>query len=294
MPIKIDIEPIQSLIAQPESYLQVSENPGFSLYWRQQGRNPEQVATELASTGGDRVAVLKQPGPSKKTVLDGLNRISGVSLEQQVLRHLPEGSFVQTQVVFLPGADAPLVDQGTTVAVNAFALEQRGTKLFIGDFPLLSLLANRVHQLCTKALVPVVPPSTSAVAVKSLLHSFLLQGSATLFFTMPVSGPVYNLWQQAGKSRDSAIEKLRRYLQADDGDSPLALLRQMEDDFSLKGKAALGAKYPLATWMCQVIESAHNRSHLVQLFQQPSNFLATYEQARKKFGLPEKYSLGGL
>lgn len=297
MAILIDLEPVKSLIAQPDTYAQVADNPGFSLYWRSMGRDPNQVAAGLAGTdAADRAAALDEAGQEAKSLLGCLARISGVSIEQLVLRHLPGDPFVDAQVVFVPGGDLVLAAEGNTVVINVFALEQQGNKLFLGEFPLLSLLANRIHQLYTKSLAPEQPVSSCAAAIRNFLLQLLRVGSATLFFTLPVSGSVYKFWQQAEQRRDGDVQLLRHYLRLAGGEdkSPLVLIREMEQAFGLSGTAALAAKYPLGTWMCQVIEGAFGRSYLVDLLLNPADFLEVFEQARRKFGLADKYSLGSL
>lgn len=287
MAIIIDFEPVKLLITQPETYSQTAENPGFKLYWRTLGRDPVQSAAEVPGTDA-----AKRAASMEKDVLLALGRISGVSIEQLIIRHLPGNPSVNCRVIFVPGADLTLAAQDDILAVNVFALEMRGTKLFLGDFPLLSLLANRIHQLCSEKLAPVLPANSSARAVGNVLHSFLKEGSATLFFTMPVSGPVYSLWQKCEQQRDLDIEMLRNFLGAAGGDkAPSALTREMDQAFALTGAAALAARYPLGTWMCQVIESAFGRPRLVALLEHPEDFVNVFEQARNKFGLPEKYCL---
>ncbi len=292
MGIHIDVEPVKTLITQRESYSQIAENPGFKLYWQSQGRGPGEVALALAVDDHSRAAALDQDRPDGKSILNSLGRISGASLEQQVARHLPT-AVADFQVTFVPGGDAPLVAEGNIVAVNVFALEQKLNKLFLGDFPLLSLLANRIHRLATQSLSPAIQGTTCSRVVSNFLGKLLREGSATLFFTMPVSGSVYQEWSRAEAQRDAQVDMLRNYLQVLDGDmAPLALARELEQTFALPGNAGLAARYPLGTWLCQVIEGAFGRSQLLDMFQQPQDFLPTFEKARSKFGLTEKYSLG--
>lgn len=293
MGVHIDIEPVKTLISQPEAFSQVADNPGFRLYWQSQGRNPSEAALALTMADSSKAAALDQENPEGRSILNSLGRISGASVEQQVARHLP-GEIGDYWVSFVPGNDAPLAAEGNTVAINVFALEQRQNKLFLGDFPLLSLLANRVHRLGTQTLSPSVPGTTCSQVLSNFLGKLLQEGSATLFFTMPVSGPVYQLWEKAEAKRDAQVEMLRNYLHVKEGDmAPSALARELEQAFALPGNASLAAKYPLGTWLCQVIEGAFGRSHLLTLYQQPREFLPTFERARSKFGLAEKYSLGG-
>ena len=296
MAILIDVGPVKSLVNSPDTYPEVAGNLGFSLYWRSQGRDPVQVAAGMAATNtANRAAALDVSGPENKGILNSLGRLSGVSIEQQLLRHLPGDPFIDTRVVFVPGSDLVMAADGNTLAINVFALEQRGNKVFLGDVPLLSFVANRVHQLCTHILASPQPAISCSMALGNFMRDLLREGSATLFFTMPVSGQVYNLWQDAEKRRETDISLLRQYLQTREGEkSPMVLTREMEETFGLKGPAALVAKFPLGTWMCQVIESAFGRSHLVSLLQQPQDFLKVFEQARNKFGLAEKFSLGRI
>lgn len=291
--IHIDIDPVKTLITEPDAYSQVVANSGFQLYWRKQGRDPVQAAMAFSmGEGVGRAAALDQSGPDKKSVFNSIGRISGASIEQQVMRHLPGSFAMDITITFLPGGDLPLAAQGQDLAVNVFALEQRLGKLFLADFPLLSLLANRAHRLCTLAHFPDTPGTTCAKALSNFIGNMLKEGCATLFFTMPVAGTVYEGWQQAETRRDSEIQLLRRLLQVKEGDmAPQALAKEMERSLSLTGSAELAAKYPLGTWMCQVIESAFGRSRLVELLQQPDDFINTFEQARNKFGLADKYSV---
>lgn len=292
MGIHVDVEPVKTLISQRDTYSQMAVNPGFKLYWQSQGRDPEGVAVAMAMDDPSRAATLDQSSADGKSILNGLSRISGVSLEQQVARNFPT-QLGDIQVTFVPGGDAPLVAEGNIVAVNVFALEQRLNKLFLGDFPLLSLLANRIHRLSTQSLSPVVQGTTCSRVLSNFLGKLLREGSATLFFTMPVSGFVYQEWAKAEGQRDAQVAELRHLLQAKDGEmAPLALAGELEQAFALSGNASLAARYPLGTWLCQVIEGAFSRSRLLNLFQQPADFLTTFEHARSKFGLTDKYSLG--
>jgi len=293
MAILIDIDPVKTLITSPDAYPQVAENQGFKLYWSSAGRDPVQVATGLSGTNTANLAAdLDKAGLEGKSMLTTLGRVSGVSIEQQILRHLPGNPFVDAQVVFVPGEDLPFSAGGSTVAINVFALEQRGNKLFLGDCPLLSFLANRIHQLCTNKIAPEQTLTSCSTAVSNFLLNLLKEGSATLFFTMPVFGTVFQLWEKAEGQRDTDLQLLRQYLRVKEGDkAPLALARELEQSFGLTGEAAFTAKYPLGTWMCQVIESAFGRARLVELFQHPGEFLGIFEEARMKFGLAEKYSL---
>lgn len=287
MAIHIDLEPVKSLYAQSDSYAHLAENPGYKLYWRTAGRDPLEAAEDIPDLGLSSQAAAVEQG-----VLSPLGRISGASLEQQVARHLPDNFDIDVRVVFVPGDKLAFAAEGYTIAVNVFSLELKGNKLFLNDVHLLSLLANRIHQLCTEKLISSLPANSNAKVIENLFINFLREGSATLFFTMPVSGPVYNLWQKAEQQRDVEIEKLRHILQSGGGDKvPPALARELEQTFALGGNAELTANYPLGTWMCQVIESAFGRQHLVDLLQHAEDFLKVFEQARTKFGLPEKYNL---
>lgn len=287
MAIHIDLEPVKTLYAQSDTYVHLAENPGYKLYWRAVGRDPLEAAEEIPNLGSSSQAAAVEQG-----VLSPLGRISGASLEQQVARHLPDNFDIDVRVVFVPGDKLAFVAEGYTIAVNVFSLEPKGNKLFLNDVHLLSLLANRIHQLCTEKLVSSLQANSNAKVIENLFVNFLREGSATLFFTMPVSGPIYSLWQKGEQQRDAEIEKLRRYLQSGGGDKvPPALARELEQTFALGGNAELTAKYPLGTWMCQVIESAFGRQHLVDLLQHAEDFLKVFEQARTKFGLPEKYNL---
>lgn len=293
MSVCIDIELIKILSEQPDSLAPAAESPGFRLYWRNLGRDPSQAISELANPGlADRLAGLAMEGASGKSVLGALGRISGVSIEQQVTRHLPAGGMFEVNVEFVPGSDPPVIAEGNTVAVNFFALELRGNKLYVGDFPLLSLLANRIHRLCTARLAAPRLELEAGGLLENFLARMLREGSATLFFTVPVSGPVYNLWQQAEKRREADVEMLRRYIHANEHGSALA--RELERHFALSGSAALAARYPLGTWMCQVVEGAFGRNFLVDLLSKSHGFVDAFEEARSKFGLPEKYSLAAL
>lgn len=293
MSVCIDIELIKILSEQPDSLAPATESPGFRLYWRNLGRDPSQAISELANPGlADRLAGLAMEGASGKSVLGALGRISGVSIEQQVTRHLPAGAMFEVNVEFVPGSDPPVIAEGNTVAVNFFALELRGNKLYVGDFPLLSLLANRIHRLCTARLAAPRLELEAGGLLENFLARMLREGSATLFFTVPVSGPVYNLWQQAEKRREADVEMLRRYIHANEHGSALA--RELERHFALSGSAALAARYPLGTWMCQVVEGAFGRNFLVDLLSKSHGFVDAFEEARSKFGLPEKYSLAAL
>lgn len=290
MSVRIDIELIRILSEQPDSLAPAAESPGFRLYWRNLGRDPSQAIVELAKPGlNDRLAALADEGASGKSVLGALGRISGVSIEQQLTRHLPGGATVDVSVEFVPGGDPPVIAEGSTVAVNFFALELRGNKLYVGNFPLLSLLANRIHRLCTARLAAPRFDNEAGGILDNFLARMLWEGSATLFFTVPVSGPVYDLWQQAEKRREADVELLRRYIHANEHGPALA--RELEQHFALNGSAALAARYPLGTWMCQVVEGAFGRNSLVDLLSKAHGFVDAFEKARIKFGLPEKYSL---
>ena len=284
--IRIDIELLKKLIEQPDSLAKAADSPGFKLYWLSLGRGHNQAIAELQGQNA-RIAALAQEDANGKSILSTLGRISGSSIEQQVIRHLPAGITADATVEFVPGGDLPLVAEGNLMAVNFFAIEQRNNKLFVGDFPLLSFLANRIHQLLTAKLA--LPLIGAGGAFENFLCRMLREGSATLFFTLPVSGPVFSLWQQAEKRREEEVQLLRRSLHAQDRNS--ALVRELEFSLSLPGSAALAARYPLGAWMCQVIEGAFGRDHLVALLQRPQDFVADFEQARTKFGLPDKYSL---
>lgn len=282
MAIHIDIEPVKNFILGPEGSPSLVENPGFSLYWRSQGKDPFQAAMEVAS--------YRQRG-EMQSLLTSLGRISGVSIEQKLLRHLPEGFFVDNRVTFVPGNSRIIVSDANNLVINLFSIEQRGTKNYIGDFPLLSVLANCIHQICTAAIMPEVKASSFTGIRDNFLKRMLRQGSATLFFTTPVAGVVYELWQEAERRREADIKALRAYLHNAEG-SPVTVERELEQRFGLNEPSSIVARYPLGTWMCQVIESAFGRGRLVELLQTPKEFISLFEQARQKFGLPEKYSLG--
>lgn len=290
MSVRIDIKLIKILTEQPDSMVQAAESPGFRLYWRNLGRDPSQAISELAKPGLEgRLKALAEEGVNGKSVLGALGRISGASIEQQVTRHLPAGAMFEVNVEFVPGGDQPVIAEGTTVAVNFFSLELRGNKLFVGDFPLLSLLANRIHQLCTARLVAPQLEDAAGGALENFLARMFREGSATLFFTVPVSGPVYNLWQQAEKRREADVQLLRRYIHAKENGAALA--RELEHSLALTGSASLAARYPLGTWMCQVVEGAFGRNYLVDSLRHAYGIVDAFEEARSKFGLPEKYSL---
>ena len=285
MTVRIDIELLKKLIEQPDSLAKAADSPGFHLYWLSLGRDPNQAIAELQGRHV-RIAALAQEDTSGKSMLGALGRISGASIEQQVVRHLSGGITTEVTVEFVPGGELPLIAEGNLVAVNFFAIEQRGNKLFMGDFPLLSILANRIHQLCSAKLAL---PRLGDGALENFLFRMLREGSATLFFTLPVAGPVFSLWQQAEKRREEEVQLLRQSIHAQDRNP--ALIRELENSISLPGSAALAARYPLGAWMCQVIEGAYGRAHLVALLQHPQDFVADFEQARIKFGLPDKYNL---
>ncbi|MGI6363020.1 MAG: DUF5700 domain-containing putative Zn-dependent protease [Bacillota bacterium] len=287
MSVCIDIALVKILTAQPDSLAAAADSPGFRLYWRKAGLDPNEALTELATPEVKaRLLALKEEVQGR-SVLGALGRISGASIEQQVARHIPAGGVVDSCVEFVPGGRLPLVAEGNTVAVNLFALELQGNKLYIGDFPLLSILANRVHCLASEKLVPGLDTANVSPLTVFLVR-MLRESCATLFFTVPVSGSIYNLWQQAEKRRDEDVELLCKYIQ---GGKRAADLQELEQHFSLGVNAALVARYPLGTWMCQVIEGAFGRSYLVNLLPQAHNFLTAFEEARIKFGLPDKFSM---
>ncbi len=288
MSVRIDIELVKTLTEQPDSLAPAVDNPGFRLYWRKLGLDSNQALTELTKPEVKTKLMALADEVQGKSVLGSLGRISGASIEQQVTRHIPGGGIIDATVQFVPGAKLPLVAEGNTVAVNLFALELHGNKLYIGDFPLLSILANRVHLLASERLSPLGLENTNATPLAVFLVRMLRESCATLFFTVPVSGATYNLWQQAEKRREEDVGFLRRYLH--NGERGLGL-QELEQHFSLGPSAAFVARYPLGTWMCQVIEGAFGRSYLVNLMQQTHNFVNAFEEARVKFGLPDKYSM---
>lgn len=287
MAIHIDLEPVKSLFSDSDSYSQIADNPGFMLYWRSRGYDPQQVAANLSEHSPASQAAALDQG-----ILGPLGRISGVSIEQLVSRHLPGSPPVNAEVVFVPGDELPIATGNNTIAINVYSLEPRGNKLYLNGVHLLSLLANRVHQLCTEKLMPALPVNSNSGVINNVICKFLREGSATLFFTMPVSGPIYDLWHKAEQRRDVEIDQLRQYLRGEmDENVPAALSKKIEGHFGLSGMGEVSARYPLATYMCQVIESAFGRPRLIDLLQHADEFLTVFEQARKKFGLSEKYSL---
>lgn len=289
MAIRIELELVRTLAEKPGSLASAAaESPGFAMYWRNLGRDFGQAVAELSAPGFDsRLTAALAANSDGKNCLAALSRLSGASIEQQVSRHLPDDGAIDAWVEFIPGGDSPLVTEGNAVAVNIFALELRGNKLFVGDFPLLSLLANRIHRLCSAQLAALPAAANGALAV--FLARMFQESCATLFFTVPVFGPMRTQWQEAELRREADVELLRRYLHGQERSAASAW--ELEEYFALQGSAALAAKYPLATWMCQVIEGAFGRPHLVGLLRRSTDFVRTFEEARVKFGLPEKYSL---
>ncbi|HOC07225.1 MAG TPA: hypothetical protein PKN71_07930 [Bacillota bacterium] len=287
MSVRIDIELVKTLTAQPDSLAPAADSPGFRLYWRKTGLDPNEALTELATPEIKARLLALEEEVQGRSVLGALGRISGTSIEQQVTRHIPDGGAVDSCVEFIPGGKLPFVAEGNTVAVNLFAMELHGNKLYIGDFPLISILANRVHLLASEKFVPGLD-NASASPLAVFLVRMLRESCATLFFTVPVSGNIYNLWQQAEKRREEDVELLRKYIQ---GGKRAADPQELEQHFSLGASAALVARYPLGTWMCQVIEGAFGRNYLVNLLPQAHNFINAFEEARIKFGLPDKFSM---
>lgn len=288
MSVRIDIELVKTLTEQPDSLAPAVDSPGFRLYWRKLGFDPNEALAELAKPEVVTKLMALEDEVQGRSVLGALGRISGASIEQQVVRHVPDGAAVDSCVEFVPGGRLALVAEGNTVAVNLFAMELHGNKLYIGDFPLLSILANRVHFLASERFAPLGLENASAAPLAVFLGRMLRESCATLFFTVPVSGSTYNLWQQAEKRREADVDLLRRYIHGGQRD---AGLQELEQHFSLGASAASVARYPLGTWMCQVIEGAFGRNHLVNLMLQPQNFINTFEEARIKFGLPDKFSM---
>lgn len=289
MTVIIDLELLKALGKQTESTAKAAESPGFSMYWRSLGRDPAQAVADLFTSGlADRLAAVAAEGADGRSTLNALGRISGVSIAQQVKRHLPSGTMGEIKVEFIPGGDLPVYAQGNVLAVNVFALSLRGNKLYIGDYPFLSFLANRVHRLCTAGL-GVRSPADNTDSLTTFLSGLLREGCATLFFTVPYSGPVFQQWQQAEGQREAQVKSLRRLILTPEP-SP-ALVAELAQNFALTGEAALAARYPLGTWLCQVIEGAFSRSFLVELLLRAHFFCRAYEEARVKFGLPDKYSL---
>lgn len=288
MSVRIDIELVKTLTEQPDSLAPAVDNPGFRLYWRKLGLDSNQAVTELTKPEVKTKLMALAEEVQGRSVAGALGRISGASIEQQVTRHIPGGGIVDANVQFIPGGKLPLVAEGNTVAVNLFALELHGNKIYIGDFPLLSILANRVHLLASERLSPFGLEDTNTAPLAVFLVRMLRESTATLFFTVPFSGQIYNLWQQAEKRREEDVALLRRYLHG--GESGPSL-QELEQRFSLGSSAAFVSKYPLGTWMCQVIEGAFGRNYLVNLMQQTHNFVNAFEEARIKFGLPDKYSM---
>lgn len=285
MSVNVHTEMLQELTEKPETLAAFAGCPGFQLYWRSLGQ--EEAVNHLRERGlADKLAALAGEGPGGKSIIGALGRISGASIEQQVLRHLPAGGKIDVRLDFIPGGTAPLCAEGGLLAVNAFALKLQANKLYIGGFPLLSLLANRVHRLSTDRLFSKVPEGSSPLPHR-FLDRLLQEGCATLFFTVPITGPVSSLWQQATDRREAEAGLLRRFLTGGEGTGD----EELERHFSLTGDAALGAKYPLGTWMCTVIEGAFGRDFLVDLLHKPREFLPAFERARVKFSLPDKYSL---
>lgn len=286
MTIQIDLETIKLMLAPGTDVDQLLSNPGFSFYWRREGVEPRDAAAVLLKQEGsfpgseqlgaarDRFA--EQPS----TIVHSLGRISGASLRQNLNRHLPAGTDASCEVYFVPGAGQPLHSGEGKLAIDLFSLKQKAKKLHLGEFPLLSVLAHYIHRLETDRL------SVAASGMAGLMQDMLRVGAATLFFTLPTAGPVREQWEEADMKSDENFALLRRALAG--RSDPL----QVKNRLTLSEPAALAAPYPLATYMCQVIEGAFGRARLVQLLA-GGDFVSLYEQARIKFGLAEKYNLGG-
>ncbi|MTI94383.1 MAG: hypothetical protein FH749_02690 [Firmicutes bacterium] len=296
MSIIIELGSVKSLTEpRPADF---TSNQGFNIYWQQAGINPDEVARAISDGNSAGFEGARELAASVTTaaqdagwsdILNILGRVSSVSLEQLLIRHLPEQVETDAEVFFVPGACRPVVFQGKQLAINVFSLEQRKRKLFVEDTPLLSLLCHFVHRICTQKFAKQAGNSREQV-VSSFLSKLFLEGAATLFFTLPTSGVVSQQWAAAEKRREHDFAKLREKCK-DESSNPEQLRADLERQFALTAASALTARYPIGTYMCQVIESAFGRNHLVQLLSQPSRFAEEYEQARKKFALPDKYSL---
>lgn len=285
MSIQIDFQTVKLLLAEAVADVdQLAGNPGFSFYWRNEKVEPREAAAVLlkqqanfpgsAQLAAARDRFAEQPS----TILQSLGRISGASLSQNLSRHLPAGVEVTADVYFVPGGSQPLHYGEGQLAVNLFALEQRANKLHLGEFHLLSVLAHYIHRIATGRL------NAGAGGMAGLMNKLLRIGAATLFFTLPTAGPVRDQWDEADEQGAESFALLRRALTGR-GDPA-----QVERSLTLPKPASLAAPYPLATYMCQVIEGAFGRARLVELLQS-GDFVQVYEQARAKFGLPDKYSL---
>lgn len=287
MSVILDIKLAQKLVAQPDSLNQAAESSGFCLYWSHLGYSPDQAIAELRKSQELELAEWGGQEPRGKTPLGALSRLSGNSIKQEVSRHLPLNAMPEIVVEFVPGNVMPLVAEGNIVAVNIFSLQLVLNKLQVQGIPLLSLLTNRIHRLATENLLAKQPGDTGN-SYNDFIAEMFREGCATLFFTVPTTGPVYDQWQRAEERREDEFALLRRCIRAADTGLLVAELRR---SLALTGDAVLAARYPLATWMCRVVEGAFSRSFLVDLLLRPHYFLKAFEEARIKFGLPNKYSI---
>lgn len=287
MAIQIDTQAVKLMVnKEGADHAQLTENPGFSHYWRKEGAEPRDVGAavlgeETSFAGHNRlVSDLEAFAAQPLNIAQSLGRISGASLRQNLVRHLPAGVEPRGDIYFIPGGQQPLIVADGMLIVNAFALEVRGTKLYIGEFHLLSVLAHYLHRMATGQF------SLQIQNLSDMVTKMMYIGAATLFFTSPTGGPVRAQWDEAEKETTENFALLRNALAS--GRDP----GQVETALGLPSPASLAAPYPLATYMCKVIDGAFGRARLVSLLG-GGDFVSVYEEARVKYSLSEQYSLRG-
>ncbi len=287
MAIHVDSQAVKMMLnREGADYNQLAETPGFSHYWRTEGVEPRDAAVavlgEEASFAGYKrlTSDLESFSAQSFNIPQALGRISGSSLQQNLVRHLPADLEAQGDVYFIPGGQRPLAVEAGMLIINVFALEVRGTKLYLGEFHLLSVLAHYLHRMATGQF------SLTVQNISDMMTKMMYVGAATLFFTSPTSGPVRNQWDEAEKKTTEHFAALRRALAS--GGNP----GHLESMLGLPAPASLAAPYPLATYMCKVIDGAFGRARLVSLLGE-GNFVSVYEEARVKYSLSEQYSLAG-
>jgi len=287
MAIQVDSQAVKLMLnKEGADYGQLTENPGFSHYWRTEGVEPRDAAAavlgeEVSFAGYNRLASdMASFSAQPFNVPQGLGRVSGASLQQNLARHLPAGLEARGDVYFIPGGQRPLTVANGKLIINVFALDVRGTKLYLGEFHLLSVLAHYLHRMATGQF------SLLVQGMPDMMTKMMYVGAATLFFTSPTSGPVRNQWDEAEKKTAEHFALLRKALVG--GGDP----GQLESLLGLPAPAGLAAPYPLATYMCKVIDGAFGRARLVSMLH-GGNFASVYEDARVKYALSPQYSLTG-
>jgi hypothetical protein len=285
--IRLDFSSLKA-ITQGETFNNLANNPALGLYWQ---ADWERVALYLCGDKGTdftEAALLDKKirsfvaNPACPDIFQALGRVSGVSIEQLVLRHLPEGAFVDVQVALIPGALKPLMRTDKLLVLNGLDLDMVNKKLHFHGVHLLSFLANRVHRMISEEMSP------RGTAQDVALAEFFLDGAATLFFSLPGQTEAGAAWLRAEEEREHQFGLLKELLTSRDGGTIKIRLAAL----ALEGPGTLAAKYPLATYICQVIEGAFGRARLVELLATPAKILQVYEEARQKFSLPERYSVG--